>query len=213
MYNSGPDVDDCLDLDILRKWLDTVYMNRIASFGIYGGEPSIALDEYQKILNMVKVYNKPQFVITNGSWSTSEEKTKEFYEFCRDNKLHVVVSGTPEHRKFQNRKMLEMMKEFWPDAIRLKPEDENYHPMGRLAGKFPVSCGRKCMTWNRALRITIQPDGSIIFMNCQGVYPVVGNIKEDFSKTDIRIKYLRAYGFDSVCPHYNSQVESVVGND
>ena len=43
MYNSGPETDDAIDLEKLRSWLATVDMNRIASFGAYGGEVGVAL--------------------------------------------------------------------------------------------------------------------------------------------------------------------------
>ena len=204
MYDSGPEVDDVLDLDKLVPWLHTVDSNRIASFGLYGGEPSVDLRGFGRCLLLARriLGDKPGFVITNGAWSKSEADTAQFLFFCEQHRLSVVVSGTPEHRKFQNREVLEMLADRHPRAIRLKPKEENFHAMGRLEGKMPFSCSEKCMSWNRALRIAIQPDGNIIFQNCDGVYPVVGNISMPFSSTDRRINQMRSHGFADYCPHY-----------
>jgi hypothetical protein len=202
MYNSSPTVDDAMDLVALRSWLETVDMNQIASFGIYGGEPSINLNEYARIMDMLAHLDKPHFIITNGSWSRDYDCTMRFLEFCAQYRMHIVVSGTPEHRAHQDRTVLEWLAKQEPGAFRLKPEEENFHPMGRLVGKMPFSCSRKCMSWNRALRVAVQPDGSIIFQNCDGVYPVVGNIREPFRSTDERVQQMRINGFAPACCHY-----------
>lgn len=201
MYSSGPAVNDALDIGKLRQWLPTVDMDLIASFGAYGGEVSINLREYSEIFNLLPA-GKPRFCISNGAWSTDRDKTDEFIRWCADHRMFLVVSGTPEHRKYQDRAMLNAIKEAYPDAIRLKPEYEEFHPMGRLAGAFPVNCDVKCMWWKRALRVAVQPNGTIIFQNCDGVYPVVGSIDESFSTLDETVQRLRRNGFGSICPYY-----------
>jgi hypothetical protein len=179
-------------------------MNRVASFGIYGGEPSLNLNEYARIMDMVAHLDKPHFVITNGSWSKDYECMMRFLEFCAQYHIFIVISGTPEHRQHQDRTILEWLAKQEPDAFRLKPEEENFHPMGRLAGKIPFVCTDKCTWWDRALRIAVQPDGSIIFQNCDGVYPVVGNIWEPFGRMDECIQKMRVDGFSLVYCHYES---------
>jgi organic radical activating enzyme len=204
MYNSGPEVNDQLDLALLERWLRTVDPTRISSFGLYGGEPSVDLRSFGRCMVLAKkvVGDRPGFVITNGSWSTDAEKTELFIFFAQMHQLFIVVSGTPEHRKFQNRDVLETLASTYPNAIRLKPKEENYHAMGRLEGKMPFSCSQKCMSWNKALRIAVQPDGSILFQNCDGVYPVVGTISEPFSALVQRVDRMRNCGFAERCSHY-----------
>jgi len=203
MYSSGPDVNDSIDLDALAKWLGTVDMEHIASFGLYGGEVGIALAGFGACMDMATALaDKPRFVITNGSWSTNIARTTEFIEFVMKYRCHVVVSGTPEHRRHQNRSVLEALKEEQPDAITLKPKDENFHAMGRLEGKMKFSCSMKCMWWEKASRIAVQPDGTIIYQNCDGVYPVVGNLSEPFDVVRERVSQMKASGFGRVCPHY-----------
>lgn len=209
MYNSGPDVTDALDLDKLETWLWTVDPNCIAFLGVYGGEPSEDPRGFGRCLVMAKriIGPRPCFAISNGSWSTDLHKAGTFIEWCRQHQLFLVVSGTPEHRKFQDRAYLEYLKDENPGAIRLKPLEENFHAMGRLEGKMPFSCSQKCMSWDRALRIAVQPDGSIIFQNCDGVYPVVGSIDEPFDITHRRVQRARREGFGSVCQHYQVERE------
>lgn len=202
MYEGGPSKTEVLDIERLACWLGTVDMNRIASFGVYGGEPSINLAGFGACLDLVAHLGKPHFVITNGSWSLTKSGTAEFLSWCSKYRMHVVVSGTPEHREYQDRQVLEAWAEQYPNAFRLKPTEENFHAMGRLADKMPFSCSRKCMAWKRALRIGVQPDGTIIYQNCDGAYPVVGTIQEDFAEMDERVQRCRREGFHCVCPHY-----------
>jgi hypothetical protein len=174
------------------------------SFGVYGGEPGVDLKGFGSCLVLAErcVAERPRFVITNGSWSADPVRTWDFMEWCGQHRLFVVVSGTPHHRKTQDRDVLEDLLLRNPNAMRLKPEEENYHAMGRLEGKLAFSCSTKCMSWDRALRLAVQPDGTIIFQNCDGVYPIVGTIREDFQVINARVQKLRADGFASVCSHY-----------
>lgn len=208
MYDSGPDNTQTLDIEQLAQWLGTVDMSRIASFGVCGGEPSIAMAGFGACLDLVQHLEKPHFVITNGTWSLHDQDTVDFLSWCVKYHMHIIVIGTLEHRKYQDREVLEGLAKQWPAAFHLKPEAENYHAMGRLAGKMPIQCNRKCMSWNRALRIAVQPDGSIIYQNCEGVYPVIGNIREPFRKLDTRVQQLRKDGFSRVCSHYDAAMST-----
>lgn len=207
MYRSGPAVQGTLDLAKLEHWLHTVDPERIASFGVYGGEPGIDLMGFGRCLVLAEriIGVRPRFVITNGTWSTDAARTERFLDWAGQHRLSIVVSGTPEHRKFQDRKVLENLAAQQPTAIRLKPEEENLHAMGRLEGKMPFSCSMKCVSWDRALRIAVQPDGSVIYQNCDGVYPVVGTISETFTEIDSRVQLCRQDGFARVCPMFGEQ--------
>lgn len=202
MYNCHPNNDEVLDLDKLSSWIKTIDMNKIASFGIYGGEPSILLDGYAKCMDLVNHLNRPHFIITNGTWSTSLVKTKEFLEFCKKYKMYIVISGTPEHRAYQDRKLLRYLSKKHPNTFKIKPETENFNAMGRLKNKIPFNCSQKCMWWNKAIRIGILPDGYILFQNCDGIYPLIGNIDESFEVIDNRIQKLKANGFNTKCSKY-----------
>ena len=204
MYSSSPKVGDAMDLAALWGWLETVDFDRVASFGAYGGEVGIALDGFGACFDLVAHIDRPHFVITNGTWSVDTDRTTEFLEFCAKYRCHIVVSGTPWHRRHQNRKVLEALAEEQPEAFRLKPVEENFHAMGKLEGKMKFSCSTKCMSWDRALRIAVQPDGTIIFQNCDGVYPVVGHLGEPFSVIDERVMNMRTDGFSPVCSHYEA---------
>lgn len=209
MYNSGPDINNNLDKNKLQNWLSTIDSKKISHLGIYGGEPNIAMNDFIDCLNIATKFlgNKSKFVITNGTWSTNTEATQKFIEICKHNKLYIIVSGTPEHRKFQNRQVLEELHNLYPDNIRLKPLQENFHAMGRLEGKMPFSCSKKCMWWDKELRIAVQPDGNILFQNCDGIYPIVGNLNEPFSIIDDRIQDMRINGFAKYCSHYDNLIK------
>jgi len=202
MYDSGPDVWDSMNMPMLDNWLWTVDPNLIASFGLYGGEPGVDLEGFGYCLQMAKriIGERPSFVITNGTWSTSMEKTDVFLRWCSDNGLFVVVSGTPFHRKTQDREILETLVQLYPTAMRLKPEHENFIPMGRL-GHNEVACTVKCRSWNRASRIAVKPNGDILFQNCDGVFPVVGTYHDRFDVIDEKVQRWRAEGAKE-CPYY-----------
>ena len=205
MYDCGPDRTDFIEIVLLREWLATVDMNKIASFGVYGGEPSILLDGYSECMDLVSHLDKPHFVITNGSWSKDIEQCGKSLKFCGKYKMQIIVSGTPEHRRHQDRQILEALNKEFPDAFRLKPLEENYHAMGRMEGKMPFSCTGKCMWWDKAIRIGVFPDGSVLFQSCDGKYPLpVGDITEPFSVIDQRIREMRQNGFEPVCDKYTA---------
>jgi hypothetical protein len=208
MYKSGPTVNNKIDLEALNKWLLTIDPKLIASFGLYGGEPSIDMMHFGQCLVMAKkmIGNRPGFVITNGTWSKNSDETERFLEWSKQHSLYITVSGTAEHRRYQNRQVLEELNEKYSDWIKLKPLEENFHAMGRLEGVMPFSCTTKCMSWNRALRIAVKPSGDIIFQNCNGIYPIVGNIQEPFDVIDKRIKRMRSLGFKEVCPYYKENI-------
>src|ERR1035441_6533709 len=122
MYNSGPDVHDSMDLIALERWLSTVNPNLIARFGVYGGEPGVDLRGFGACIEMADriIGKRPHFVITNGTWSTDSDRLGIFLRWCLEHELFIVVSGTPFHRRHQNRTVLESLAQGAPDWIRLK---------------------------------------------------------------------------------------------
>lgn len=207
MYSSSPDTEGTINLDELKAWLDTVDMNRIASFGVYGGEVGVDLEGFGACFDLIAHIKRPQFVITNGTWSTDHDKTIAFLEFCKKYDCHCVVSGTPWHRRHQDRRMLRHLEKEFPGCFRLKPKEENFHAMGKLEGKMRFSCSQKCVSWDRAKRIAVQPDGTIIYQNCDGVYPVVGSLQDSFAEIDQTVTGCWKHGFEPLCPHFSSDSE------
>jgi len=177
MYNSGPNVTTELNYIKTVKFLATVDWEMINSWGFYGGEPSINLPLYQKFIDLIP-NNIPKFIITNGTWSVDTQDCLDFIRFVDNNKLHIVVSGTPYHMRYQNRVVLESFKEICPEGFTLK-EDDKIQPMGR-ASKNNWKCTNKCTTYDCATRIGLFPDGSILFQNCDGVYPYVQTYHNSF---------------------------------
>lgn len=173
MYNASPENNTTLDYDLVKGFMKTVCWDKVCGWGLYGGEPSIEMELYQKFYELLP-QGMRSFIITNGRWSLNLNDTNEFLEWCAG-KFHVIVSGTPEHRKYQNVDLLFRFKET-SDGFTYKYGDEEMHPMGRLA-KPDWVCTNKCVWHQQVIRLGIFPTGDIILQNCDGVYPVVGHIE------------------------------------
>lgn len=200
MYSSGPDVHDLLDFKKLQPWLKTIKWDRINAIGIYGGEPALFMKENGEILDQVP-QEVPRFVITNGTWSKDINNTIDFMCWAEKYALQVFVSGTDQHVPFQDRSVLERIAYLRPEMVQLKRPDTNILPMGYLFGQ-KVKCTVKCQTIDKPTRLAVQPDGSIIYQTCDGVYPRIGYINEPFSAIDRRITNYLKDGFGVVCPYY-----------
>lgn len=199
MYSSGPKVNDLLDFQKLRSFLKTVRYGYINAFGIYGGEPWLFMKENSEILNYLPSHI-PAFVITNGTWSKNIIDTTEFMLWAQKHDLQVFVSGTDQHIPFQDREMLARIAST-NDRVHLKPPDTQILPMGYLFGQ-KVKCTVKCERTDKPTRLAVQPDGSIIYQTCDGVYPKIGYINETFDMIDRRVTNYLKDGFGSVCPYY-----------
>lgn len=202
MYSSGPQVHDKLDLNRFHGWMKGVRWDRINAIGIYGGEPSLFLPENADILEHCNS-RVPKFIITNGTWSKNLIDTTNFMIWCQKHYVQCFVSGTDQHVPFQDREVLENLARDYPKTIQLKKPDTSILPMGNLLGA-PVRCTVKCMTskYIAPARIAIQPDGSIIFQTCNGVYPVIGSMDDSFDEIDRKVSRYLNEGFSEVCPHY-----------
>ena len=175
MYNCSTKNKLTLDLNTFKQFCKTIDWTKIKNCGFYGGEPAINMSLYQSFIDLIPK-NMLRFTITNGSWSNNYEKGLEFIKFCSKNKLSVIVSGTEEHRQFQDRTLLQKLMKY--KMLYLKDEDE-IHPMGR-AKKETWKCSHKCLWHKQPIRMAIFPTGHIIFQNCDGVYPILGNCSDTF---------------------------------
>lgn len=143
----------------------------------------------------------PRFIITNGTWSKNIVDTTKFMLWVEQHRLEVFVSGTDQHVSFQDRTMLEDLAARYPKIVHLKKADTQILPMGKLFGA-PVKCTAKCMRQDVPTRLAVQPDGSIIYQTCDGVYPVIGSLNDSFSAVMTRVEHYIKHGFGDVCPYY-----------
>ncbi len=186
MYEASPDNKGVLDLEKTKKFISTIDFDKINAMGFYGGELAADYDKYQKAIDLVPK-NVVKFTITNGTWSTDQKKRKKFIDFVKKNKLQVFISTTKFHRPFQNNEVLKEVAEKY--SFILKGED-HIIPMGR-ASKDECICSKKCLNYDCPMRLTLRPDGDIMFCNCDGVYPIVGTYNDDFNivvKNGLNIK-------------------------
>lgn len=198
MYDSSPQVHDKLDLTELKQFIRTIDFNLINSCGFYGGEPSLFMKENTKIMDMLPLrFNIPKFVITNGTWSKSLEATQDFLQWMLDHKLTVYISQTTWHKQFQDAESLAFLSKMSKHFI-LKESDTQMLSMGRLARQNP-SCFERCQWDQRPTRIAVQPDGSIIFQTCDGVYPVIGHMRDGFDFIHERVLQEKRMSFMKTC--------------
>lgn len=174
MYNASPDNKMVLDYDMTAVWMKGVDWSKVLGWGLYGGEPSIETDLYQRFYELLPE-DLPKFVITNGTWSVDDKLTKDFLGWCAG-KFHIIISGTLEHQRHQDVNFLAALAKEFDGAITLKDEDEEMHPMGRLA-RGDWGCTERCIWHEQPIRLGIFTTGHIILQNCDGVYPVVGHIE------------------------------------
>jgi hypothetical protein len=194
MYSSGPDVAGELDPALAQRFIDTIDLDCVNAFGLYGGEPALFIPQNTAILRMLP--EKPRFVISNGTWSQSVERTQEFMDWADEWGLRVFVSSTAQHRRAQDRAVLLALVA--AGRIVLKPAEPSFIPMGRLA-RPDAQCTRLCDHDDKPTRIALQPDGTVMFQNCDGDYPAIGTAAEGFPVVAARLK---AQGWRSRCPLY-----------
>lgn len=175
MYGASPENNLTLDYTNVVRWMASVEWGKVIGWGLYGGEPSIDMELYQKYYELLP-RGLPKFVITNGTWSKDADSATKFLRWCAG-KFHIIVSGTPEHRENQNVVFIQELAKSFDGAITYKDEHEEMHPMGRLA-REGWACSRKCVWHEQVMRLGIFPTGHIILQNCDGVYPVVGHIEK-----------------------------------
>lgn len=190
MYECSPYNHKELDYAQTKKFLETVNWLDIASFGFYGGEMSINLPMYQKFIDLIPEWI-PKFAITNGAWSKDTFQTVKMFDFIRKNNLRVKVSNTPDHRRYQDIRLLDRLEKHTNGQIYVKANDDTKGrllSMGRLS-HLPVECTKRCnnlsapMNGNeKVCRMALEPSGDIILQSCDGRYPVVGNYQMTFEQ-------------------------------
>jgi hypothetical protein len=204
MYSSGPEVKDRLSLSALYDFIQTIPMDRINSFGFYGGEPTMFLNENAGIMGWLP-QDKPKFMISNGYWSRDQHDATIVKWYAKHFGFKVFVSSTAAHQRVQNAEILAKFCERYPEQFEIKAAETEFLPMGRLAGR-PIACSQRCDWDTRPLRLAVQPDGSVIFQTCDGSYPIAGHIDHGFPRIAARIEGMRIAGFESHCPHYQKPI-------
>ncbi|MBN1585023.1 hypothetical protein JW899_01515 [Candidatus Uhrbacteria bacterium] len=190
MYEAAPENESVLDFNRAKEFVATIDLNRINSFGFYGGEISADYDRYQKIIDLTTP-SIPRFTITNGSWSRTQAETEAFVDFAERNCLNVFISQTVFHRPYQNQERMNRIAE--EHGYSLKGDDVII-PMGR-AGRADWDCGQRCLGYLGPMRLTMRPSGEIMFCNCDGVYPIVGSWTSDFGEA-----FRNGQRIEDVCP-------------
>ena len=214
-YNAGPNHDEDLDIERLQSFIKGAVpdWDNFNSFGFYGGEPSLSLelwglyilmiDEIQKYevygTRRYKKWKRPIWMITNGTWSTSDSDFHQMVNFATQYDLQVFISTTPYHQEHQNRKRLEILVRN-SERFRFKKDDTRSRllPMGRNYDD-DWSCTRRCERIEETERLAIKPNGDVIYQKCDGVYPVVANISPS-TVTWYGVKYMLAHQLDNNCP-------------
>lgn len=181
MYDCGPNNEIKLDYWETLSFISEFDWNKINAFGFYGGEPSIEMDLYQDFISMIPS-KIPRFVITNGVWSNDLKFASAFLTWCSTNRLHIIVSGTPEHIANQDREYLEYLNRECPNGLELKKADV-IHAQGRAKNYDNVSrdCEYTCQRSDRNMRLGLRPDGNVIFQNCHGEYHTIQTYKDGFN--------------------------------
>jgi len=181
MYDCSPENRRVLDYKKTKVFISKFDWKLINAFGFYGGEPSIFTHSYEPFVCLIPD-EIPRFVITNGTWSVSEDYTELFLNWCAKHRFHIIVSSTPDHIKYQNRVFLENLAKELDGALELKNPDE-IHAQGRAKGHDGVisDCKLTCQRTDRNIRLGLKPDGNIVFQNCHGEYHVVQTYEDEFS--------------------------------
>ena len=180
MYDCSSDTKLQIDFVKLEKFLPTIPEKAVNSWGLYGGEPSINIPLYERVLDLLPK-EVPKFVITNGTWTKPFDD--QFSRFVSKYNLHCYISSTPEHLIFQDTYVLKVLESFDEYTIKHDDTKERMLPMGRNRTE-KWDCTTKCLWNKKPLRFAVRPSGDIIFQSCDGIYPVVGNIDNPFNLSE-----------------------------
>lgn len=176
MYDASSSNPKALDMDKTGRFISTIDYSKINAMGFYGGEISCDYERYRRVIDLIPE-GVIKFTITNGTWSRDRDEAQKFIDFVKQNGLRVFISNTRFHRPFQDASLLEKIAREQGFAIK---EEDDIIPMGR-AGKDLWKCSEKCRRYSLPMRLTLNPDGKVMFLNCDGRYPVIGTYDETFS--------------------------------
>jgi len=147
-YDAGPGHNEDIDIARLKDFMMSARFDwdSFNSFGFYGGEPSLDLDKWGLYILMVdqiqkyevygsrryKRWRKPMWMITNGTWSTSDVKFHQMIDFAYQHNLEVFISTTPYHKKHQDVDKLKILVSS-SKHFKFKKDDTKSRllPMGR----------------------------------------------------------------------------------
>ena len=85
--NSGPNRDDLISLEVIKKVFDQLDNNWLIT--LQGGEPSLFLDICKEIVTIAKSKNIPSAFYSNGWWAENNEICKQIFEL---NTEIIVIS-------------------------------------------------------------------------------------------------------------------------
>ncbi len=180
MYDCSPFERMRIDLVKLERFLNSIPLERINSFGLYGGEPSINIPLYKKVIAMLPL-DSDIFIITNGTWTKS--LGIDFIEFVMEFNLQCFISSTLEHKAFQDAAVLKnVLRSYSNFTVKEDDTQKKMLPMGRnRTAKW--ECTKRCGDTEdkKLLRFAVMPNGVVIFQSCDGAYPIVGGIDNPFS--------------------------------
>jgi hypothetical protein len=227
-YSARPNYPgDDLDITRLKDFMKGAIpaWDNFNSFGFYGGEPSLDLDKWGMYILLIddiqkyEVYGtrryknnrKPMWMITNGTWSTSDTEFHRIVDFAFKHDLQVFISTTPYHQEHQDVRKLKVLVRN-SKHFRFKKDDTKSRllPMGRNYDD-DWSCTRRCERIEETERLAIKPNGDVIYQKCDGIYPVVANISPN-TVTWYSVKYMLAHQLDNNCPVLHPITQRDIGD-
>lgn len=191
-YDASPNQKEWMDYDRLRDFMKTAigHWEVFNSFGFYGGEITTNIKQWSKYIRLINLIQKeyvygprryqknkkPVWMITNGSWSTSDATFHQMVNFAYQNELQVYISTTPYHKPHQDIRRLEVLVKY-ADNFHFKADDTKKRllPMGRNYTP-DWYCTRRCEREEATERLAIMPNLDVIYQKCDGIYPVVANV-------------------------------------
>jgi hypothetical protein len=182
---------DCSNKNLVTidtKWISHfLSINKhvpVRTFGIYGGEISVAYDIFEDVISLLPI-NIPKFTITNGTWSKKYSDTNRFLTFCEKHDLQVFVSNNKEQVIYQD---LDILRELSASGALTIKDPDQFRSMGRYRDTYDV-CRNTCA--QAPYRFALNPYGELWRQRCSCSYPVVGDyntvlsdILFDFSSCD-----------------------------
>lgn len=151
------------------------------------------------------------WMITNGTWSTSDVKFHQMIDFAYQHNLEVFISTTPYHKKHQDVDKLKILVSS-SKHFKFKKDDTKSRllPMGR-SYDADWYCTRRCERIEATERLAIKPNMDVIYQKCDGIYPTVANISPN-TVTWHGLKYMLAHQLDNSCPVLHPMKQRDIGD-
>lgn len=131
---------------------------------LIGGEPTINLEEFRRVLDVVERWDVPLEMSTNGWWLTKRDKAEEFLQIVKhpvlDERLTIRISDDYWHREYQPKnirgRLDAALKGLWDNY------DENedpYSPLSVLPEPSPGNPWIFVETWGDRDKYDVIPTG------------------------------------------------------